>query len=307
MSKTKGYSKIRIIVGSIFAILFVLTCIVQFGGWVQIKNEIIQLVSVAEVWICLTCFIPKKEFEIKTVNQPKDSRKLTKRTLLQALFVLVAVPLTVIFGTVYLEDRKYYFISLLVILETLIPFLMVFEKRKPEARELIIISVLCAIAVAGRSAFYMLPQFKPVIALVIIAGVCFGAESGFLVGAITGFVSNFFFGQGAWTPWQMFSLGIIGFVAGILFIKGFLKKTKLSLFIFGGVATLLLYGVIMNASSAIIWEENLSLELILSYCILGMPFDFIHTISTMFFLWFISEPMIEKLERIKVKYGLLEK
>ena len=72
-----------------------------------------------------------------------------------------------------------------------------------------------------------MPQFKPVVALVIIAGVCFGGETGFLVGAVTGFVSNFFFGQGPWTPWQMFALGIVGFIGGILFKKGFLRKDVL--------------------------------------------------------------------------------
>ena len=108
----------------------------------------------------------------------------------------------------------------------MIPFFMVFESRKPKARELIIISVLCAIAVSGRTAFFMTPQFKPVVAIVIISGVCFGGEAGFLVGAMTGFVSNFFFGQGPWTPWQMFCFGIIGFLAGILYKKGILKNNK---------------------------------------------------------------------------------
>ena len=56
----------------------------------------------------------------------------------------------------------------------------------------------------------------------IIAGVAFGGEAGFLVGAIVGLVSNMFLGQGPWTPWQMFSFGIIGFLAGVLFRKGLL-------------------------------------------------------------------------------------
>lgn len=72
----------------------------------------------------------------------------------------------------------------------------------------------------------MLPQFKPVAAIVIISGVAFGGETGFLVGAITAFVSNFFFGQGPWTPWQMFSFGIIGFLAGIMFQKAFYARQK---------------------------------------------------------------------------------
>ena len=184
---------------------------------------------------------------------------------------------------------------------------MVFEKRKPQARELIVISVLCAIAVAGRSSFFMLPQFKPVVALVIIAGVCFGGETGFLVGAVTGFVSNFFFGQGPWTPWQMFAFGIIGFFAGILFQKGFLRKTKVSLCIFGFITTIAIYGGIMNPSSVIMWQGNITKEMLISSYIVALPFDIVHGISTATFLWFISQPMIDKLERIKVKYGLVER
>ncbi len=111
----------------------------------------------------------------------------------------------------------------------MIPFIFAFEKRKPALREIVIISVLCGIAIAGRAAFAMLPQFKPVLAVVIISAICFGAETGFLVGAITAFVSNFFFGQGPWTPWQMFAFGIIGFIGGIIFTRGILKATKINL------------------------------------------------------------------------------
>lgn len=156
-------------------------------------------------------------------NQPADNR-ISRRTLLAAVLILFIIPGTILFGVFFLNDRKYYFISLLIVIYTMLPFVMVFENRKPQARELIVVAVLAAIAVAGRAAFFMLPQFKPVVAIVIIAGVCFGAESGFLVGAVTGFVSNFFFGQGPWTPGQMFCFGIIGFLAGILYKKGILKK-----------------------------------------------------------------------------------
>ncbi len=183
---------------------------------------------------------------------------------------------------------------------------MVFEQRKPKAREIVLISVLCAIAAAGRAAFFMLPQFKPVTAIVIIAGVCLGGETGFLVGAVTGFVSNFFFGQGPWTPWQMFSFGIIGFAAGVLFRKGILRKNRVSLCIFGAASAFFIYGGIMNAASVIIWQTNPTIEMFLSAYLMGIPFDLIHSVSTAFFLWFISESMIYKLERIKVKYGLIE-
>ncbi len=247
----------------------------------------------------------ERESGTPNVSNPENKRRFAKRTLMAMLTVLPLILLTVFAGAYYLENKKYYFISILVILETFIPFCMIFESRKPRARELVVISVLCAIAVAGRSAFFMLPQFKPVAAIIIIAGVCFGCETGFLVGAVTGFVSNFFFGQGPWTPWQMFSFGIIGFLAGILFKKGFLPKTKAALCIFGAVVTFLVYGGIMNPASVIIWQDKPTWSMIAAAYLSGVSFDTVHAVSTAFFMWFIAEPMIEKLDRIKVKYGLI--
>ena len=136
-------------------------------------------------------------------------RKFDKRLILSSVLILFAIPLTIAFGVVFLHDRKYYFISVAILIDTMLPFIMVFEHRKPKVREIILICSLSAIAVIGRMAFFMLPQFKPVVAIVIISAICLGPESGFLVGALSGFVSNFFFGQGPWTPWQMFSFGII--------------------------------------------------------------------------------------------------
>lgn len=231
---------------------------------------------------------------------------LSRRTLLSAVLILILIPATILFGVFFLNDRKYYFISLLIVIYTMIPFAMVFESRKPEARELIVIAVLSAIAVAGRGAFFSLQQFKPVVAIVIISGVCFGAESGFLVGAVTGFVSNFFFGQGPWTPWQMFCFGIIGFLAGILFQKGILKKTKLSLCIYGGLSTFFIYGGIIDIGSLLMFTSELSWKALLATYISGFWFNIVHAIATVFFLYFISQPMIEKLDRIKTKYGMIE-
>ncbi|PWW04756.1 energy-coupling factor transport system substrate-specific component [Paenibacillus cellulosilyticus] len=233
---------------------------------------------------------------------------MNRRTLLASLLILVVIPATIVMGIVVMDDRKYYFISLLIILYTLIPFAMVFESRKPQARELIVIAVLAAIAVAGRSAFFMLPQFKPVLAIVIITGVSLGAEAGFLVGAVTGFVSNFFFGQGPWTPWQMFSFGIVGFLAGILFRIKWLRRSKLSLCIFGGLSAIVIYGGIMNFSSLSLFGSNsYTKESIIAIYISGFWFDLVHAIATVCFLFILARPMLEKLDRIKRKYGLIER
>ncbi|MBO5363896.1 MAG: ECF transporter S component, partial [Clostridia bacterium] len=172
------------------------------------------------------------------------------------------------------------------------------------ARELVIVSVLCAIAVAGRGAFSMLPQFKPVLALVILTGVCFGGETGFLVGAVTAFVSNFFLGQGPWTPWQMLATGMMGFLAGILFGSGFFPRRRWALCAFGFLGTILFYGGIMNPASVLLYQEAPTPAMFLAAYAMGLPFDLIHATSTAFFLWVLQKPMEEKLTRIKIKYGL---
>lgn len=241
------------------------------------------------------------------VQTPAGKRKLSKRTAVAAVLIVLFIPLTIAAGVFYWGNQHYNVTALLVLLECMLPFFLVFEGRKPKARELVTISVLCAIGVAGRSAFFMLPQFKPVIALTIIAGVAFGGETGFLVGAVTMLVSNILFSQGPWTPWQMFSMGIIGFLAGILFRKGWLRRSRASLATFGAFAAVVIYGGIMNPASAIMYSSaSLNWEIILAYYISGLPMDLVHAAATVIFLLLAAEPMLEKLDRIKVKYGLVE-
>ncbi len=234
--------------------------------------------------------------------------KLSKRTFVAMFIILLVIPFTIYWSVFHSNQREnYYMTSLIIVVETMIPFFMVFEDRDPQARELVIIAVLAAIAVAGRGAFFMLPQFKPVAAIVIIAGVCFGGEAGFLVGAVSGLVSNFFFGQGPWTPWQMFAFGIIGFIAGVLFKKGMLKKKKISLCIYGGISTFFIYGFLLDTASILMFsEKNITKAGAISVYMSGIPFNMVHAISTIFFLFVLSKSMIEKLDRIKIKYGLIE-
>ena len=305
----KEYKKLNVhnvVLGIVFVILFVMTQCLFCGRYDNWKNYVAQTISILFIAVAMFNLIPRKKLGKELIQNEKRKRKISKRTKIATLLILFLIPLTIFIGIYYLGDKKYYFISLLIILETMIPFGFAFENRKPKARELVIISALCAIGVAGRTAFFMLPQFKPVAAIVIISGVAFGGETGFLVGAITAFVSNFFFGQGPWTPWQMFSFGIIGFLAGIMFQKGILRKTKTDMCLFGFVATFVIYGGIMNPASVIMWQSNININMVLSSYVMGMPFDFIHAVSTVFFLFLAAEPMLEKLERIKIKYGLIE-
>ena len=156
--------------------------------------------ALAALVIAFVLCLSYKREQSPFLPQPA-ARKLSKRTIAAAAMILLLIPLTIFAGIHFWGGRKYYFIGLLIILESMLPFALVFERRKPQAREMVVLAVLTALAVAGRSAFFMLPQFKPVAAMVIIAGVAFGGEAGFLVGALTAFVSNMLFGHGPWTPW----------------------------------------------------------------------------------------------------------
>lgn len=134
-----------------------------------------------------------------------------------------------------------------------------------------LIAVLCALGVAGRAAFFMLPQFKPVMALTIISGVALGGETGFLVGAVTMLVSNILFSQGAWTPFQMFCMGIIGFLAGVLFRKGLLRRSRGALCTFGALCALIIYGGLMNPVAALLARQELNWQTLVAYYITGLP------------------------------------
>ena len=241
------------------------------------------------------------------VLPPVEKRKLSKRTLTATVLIVLCIPLTILAGVMYLGNRHYYVTALLVLAECMLPFFLIFEGRKPKARELVTIAVLCAIGVAGRSAFFMLPQFKPVMALTIIAGVAMGGETGFLVGAMTMLVSNILFSQGPWTPWQMFSMGIIGFLAGVLFRKGLLRRTRGALATFGAFAAVMIYGGIMNPASALMYSaETVTWKMLRAYYVSGLPMDLVHAAATVIFLLLAAEPMLEKLDRIKVKYGMTD-
>jgi len=251
-------------------------------------------------------------FSVSRKAPPREQRllfkgKLNRRTKVGIALSLIAIPLTILLGMTMNGGRRYMFISLLILLETMVPFFIAFEGRKPQARELIILSVLSALAIGGRAIFFALPGFKPVAAMVILSGVAFGGEAGFMVGAMTMFCSNILFGQGPWTPWQMFAMGIMGLLAGILFRKGLFHRDRFGLSVFGGLSTLIIYGGIMNPASVLMYQSNVNWQMILTSYITGIPADTVHALATVLFLWLLSETMLEKLDRVKVKYGLLEK
>lgn len=285
----------------LFGILYSLAF--AFSIALSSKNIILQILSLILLWLACINFIPQKEFSASNTKPQPSAEK--KNSL--SFIPLLAVPITILSGMYFLDDRKYYFISLLVILEICLAFIIRTEHKKPSARELVLLASLTAIAVTGRCAFAMLPQFKPVTALIIITGMTLGGEFGFLVGALTGFVSNFFFGQGPWTPWQMFAWGIIGLLSGLLFENGYIRKTKLNISVFGFISVIAIYGIIMNTASVLIINPHPTFKMLAASYAAGFPFDIVHALSTVFFLWFAGKPIYDKIERIKLKHKIFTK
>lgn len=259
--------------------------------------------------------VRKDETDLEEYRLPSDGMiirqmtregRVSRRTWFALGLMLLVVPLLLYLSVSVFHGRKYLVCSLIVIMAAMFPFFLMFEGRKPQAREIMVIAVLAALGVAGRAAFFMVPSFKPVAAIVILSGVSFGGEAGFLVGCLIMMLSNMFMGQGPWTPWQMFAFGMIGFLAGILYQKGILKARRRDLCIYGFLSVFLIYGGIMNPASALMAYGRVTWGSLLAFYISGAPVDLVHAASTVIFLWFLSRPLLEKLERIKKKYGLIE-
>ena len=202
--------------------------------------------------------------------------------------------------------RGYYFTSMCIIVISIFIFLWSFEKRKPKTREIVTLAVMTALAVVGRLAFFMTPQVKPCAAIIIITGVMLGRQSGFLCGALTAFVSGFFFGQGPWTPWQMIAFGIIGFLSGVLFSKKNIKYAynKWIISIYGFLATFVIYGFILDTATVFMYTDTPKTETFVATYLSGIGFNLIHAASTFVVLFLITNATIKKLERLKIKYKM---
>lgn len=252
-----------------------------------------------------------EEYQLPTdgliIRQMEKDGKVGHRTWFALVLMLLIVPALLYLSVRIFHGKKYMISSLIVVFAAMLPFFMMFEGRKPKAREIMVIAVLSALGVAGRAAFFMVPSFKPVAAFVILTGISFGGEAGFLVGCLIMMISNMFMGQGPWTPWQMFSFGIIGFLAGILYKKGILKARKADLCIYGFLSVVLIYGGIMNPASILMAYGHITKESLLAFYISGLPVDLVHAASTVVFLCIMSRPLLTKLERIKAKYGLIQR
>lgn len=226
-----------------------------------------------------------------------------KKQSISYLLLLLLVPLVLFIGVTFFEDRSYVFISFMVVMITLIPFFLSYESRDSNTRLMVVLAVLIALSVIGRFIFAAIPGFKPVTGIVVIAAMFFGPEAGFLIGALSAFISNIYFGQGPWTPFQMFSWGMIGLLAGLPFLRKQLLKNRMILALFGVFAGVI-YSLMMDVWTVLSIDGTFNLQRYIAAVGLSFPFMIIYAISNVVFLLLITKPIGEKLNRLKSKYGL---
>ena len=193
-------------------------------------------------------------------------------------------------------------VSVVASVVSLFLFFLSYEWGRPSLRETMPVVVLAALAAAGRIIFAPIPDVKPVSAICIVAGSVFGRQSGFMVGALAALVSNFFFGQGAWTPWQMYAWGLIGWLAGVLSAAGAFKG-RWQIYAYG-FASGLLYGLILNLWSLLGFYHPETFAEALVIWAAALPLDLVHSVATVGFLALLWAPWHRKLERLKTVYGL---
>lgn len=205
-----------------------------------------------------------------------------------------------------LINSHYYLISVAVILVAFLMFFFSYERRKPQAREIVTLAVMSGIAIASRAAFVMIPFFKPMTAIVMITGMAFGSGAGFLVGAVSAFVSNFIFGQGPWTPWQMFAYAVAGLLAGLLRKKNIMHEEKrIRTGIIGYLIVQLIVGPLLDTCSIFTMGQVVEKEFVLSIYVSGILPNLVHGVATFLTMIVLCKPMMQKLDRMKVKYGML--
>ena len=229
---------------------------------------------------------------------------MKKSNILTLIMFLALIPLTLFLGD-KLPGKGYYITGVLIIIEIAVPFFMMFEKRKPQAKELVVLAIMIALAVMGRVAI-PIPHFKAAFAIIMLTGIAFGPEAGFIVGAITAFASNFFYGQGAYMPWQMMAYGAGGMLAGFVFIRNKIPKKPWIMAIVGFVAVVLWIGPLLDTSHIFIIMPEINISTITASLASGFPVNVSQGICTAIIMFVFGKPLLEKLDRVKQKYGMLE-
>lgn len=179
-------------------------------------------------------------------------------------------------------------------------FFTLFETRYVQTEKIVLIALLASLSSAGRILFASIPSVQPASFIIIMTGIVFGGEMGFMTGAVCALVSNLILGQGPWTVWQIFAWGMMGLLSGIL--SGILRKNRYICVAYG-ILWGFLFGWIMN-----LWAFTGGLEMTaasyIAYCITSIPHDAAHAIANAVLLFALGKQFLKILDRVAVKYGL---
>lgn len=219
------------------------------------------------------------------------------------LEMILFIP-ALIFLMAKMGGKQYYLCGIIVIVMLFIPQVLTFERNANDSRRLAVLAVMSALAVVSRQAFLWLPFFKPILGIIMITGICMGPASGFLVGAVSAFVSNFYFGQGPWTPWQMLAYGAGGFIAGLILGRDFFKKKIVLSSIIGGLLILVFVGPLLDTSTLFLMPVRINKESMITIYGNGLYPNAMLGLATAVTILFLSKPLCGAVDRIRNKYGM---
>ncbi len=231
--------------------------------------------------------------------------KNSKKGLIISIIVIaIAIPATVALSYLF-GDRKLYIASVIILILAMVPFFVSFEGSKPDARMLATLAVMSAITVVSRVAFIWAPSFKPMAGIIIMTAMAFGPQAGFMCGSLSMIVSNILFGQGPWTPWQMFCYGLIGFIAGllanskILSERHVIRSSILSFFMVTLLSTL-----ILDSSSVLMMTTTVTFSSAMAIYLAGIIPNVLNGLASAFTVFLLLKPLNAILNRLKKKYGM---
>jgi energy-coupling factor transport system substrate-specific component len=175
-----------------------------------------------------------------------------------------------------------------------------YERSRPPAQVVALVAALAALAIAGRVAFAAFPNVKPTTDIIIFAGFALGGAPGFAVGALTALVSNFWFGQGPWTPWQMVAWGLCG-VLGALLARVIPRPNRWVLAAVCGFAGAA-YGALLNFSLMATYGGELSLARFGVLEARAIPFDAAHVAANVVLALVAGPAMLRMLVRFRERF-----
>jgi len=219
------------------------------------------------------------------------------------LITLLVLSAIVVLGFFVYLSGEYYLLFVLTALFICLPFIYRFENKKTTIEEIVLISVVTTMAVVGRLIFASLPG-TPVMAIIIYAAVFFGKETGFIIGALTALLSNFFLGHGPWTAFQIAAWGLIGFFSGFFRFSRNRSKANIIIFVLWGAFTAVLFSAIMDINSVFFYYRKFSFSRYFAVIAVAWPVTLQYVIANVVFLAVFYLPAVNIFGRLRQKYGI---